>query len=106
MIKVYKDNRPAEIPKDITGMYDLGFYGIEGDYPEQRSSLPIKRKKNQILTKEQEEYNGNHSAKRIVVEHVFARLKKYIHENHLVSWLPLVSCLAYNIYAFCSINIF
>lgn len=75
--KVYKDNRPAEIPKDITGMYDLGFYGINGDYPEQRSSLPIKRKKNQILTKEQEEYNRNHSAKRIVVEHVFARLKKY-----------------------------
>jgi DDE superfamily endonuclease/Helix-turn-helix of DDE superfamily endonuclease len=75
--KVYKDNRPAEIPKDITGMYDLGFYGIENDYPEQRSSLPIKRKKNQILTKEQEEYNRNHSAKRIVIEHVICRLKKY-----------------------------
>ena len=36
-------------------MYDLGFLGVQKDYPKQKSSLPIKRKKNQILTKKEEE---------------------------------------------------
>ena len=26
-------------------MFDLGFFGVETDYPEQKSSLPVKRKK-------------------------------------------------------------
>ena len=52
--KVYKDNHP-NIPKDVTSMYDLGFFGVETDYSKQKSSLPIKRKKNQILTKKEEE---------------------------------------------------
>src|SRR4249920_2610137 len=42
--KVYKDNHP-NIPKDVTSMYDLGFFGVETDYSKQNSSLPIKRKK-------------------------------------------------------------
>ena len=58
-------------------MYDLGFFEVDTDYSKQKSSLPIKRKKNQILTKKEEEYNRNHSAKRIVIEHVICRLKKY-----------------------------
>jgi hypothetical protein len=58
-------------------MYDLGFLGVEDDYPEQKSSLPIKKKRNQVLTKEEEEYNRNHSAKRIVIEHAICRIKKY-----------------------------
>ena len=74
--KVYKDNHP-NIPKDVTSMYDLGFFGVETDYSKQKSSLPIKRKKNQILTKKEEEYNRNHSSRRIVVEHAICRLKKY-----------------------------
>ena len=74
--KVYKDNHP-NIPKDVTSMYDLGFFGVETDYSKQKSSLPIKRKKNQILTKKEEEYNRNHSSRRIVVEHAICRLKRY-----------------------------
>jgi hypothetical protein len=74
--KVYKDNHP-NIPKDVTSMYDLGFFGVETDYSKQKSSLPIKSKKNQILTKKEEEYNRNHSSRRIVVEHAICRLKKY-----------------------------
>jgi hypothetical protein len=74
---VYKNNRPADIPKEVLNMLDLGFFGVEEDYPEQRSSLPIKKEKGRELTVEQKEYNKNHSAKRIIIEHVFARLKKY-----------------------------
>ena len=57
--KIYKKNHP-DIPKDIVNMFDLGFLGVEKEYPEQKSELPIKKKRNQVLTKEEEEYNRNH----------------------------------------------
>jgi hypothetical protein len=58
-------------------MFDLGFLGVEKDFPEQRSSLPIKKEKDHELTEVQKEYNRNHSARRIVIEHAICRLKKY-----------------------------
>ena len=73
---IYKKNH-SKLPKDVTSMYDLGFLGIEDDYPEQKSSLPIKKEKGCELTVQQKEYNRNHSSKRIVIEHAIARLKKY-----------------------------
>ena len=74
--KIYKKNHP-KLPNEVTSMYDLGFLGVEKEYPEQKSSLPIKKKRNQVLTKEEEEYNRNHSRRRIVVEHAICRIKKY-----------------------------
>jgi hypothetical protein len=56
-------------------MFDLGFFGVEDEFPEQKSSLPIKKEKGCELTAEEKEYDRNHSRRRIVVEHVFARLK-------------------------------
>ena len=73
---IYKKNHP-DLPKDVMSMYDLGFLGVEKDFPEQWSSLPIKKGKDHELTVEQKEYNRNHSAKRIVIEYTIARLKKY-----------------------------
>ncbi len=62
----------------MENIFDLGFWGIEKDYPEQKSVLPIKKKRNNELTTEQKEYNRNHSMKRIVIEHVIiCHLKKY-----------------------------
>jgi len=58
-------------------MFDLGFVGVEKDYPEQKSSLPIKKEKGYELTTQEKDYNHNHSAKRIVIEHVICRIKKY-----------------------------
>lgn len=74
---VYKNNRPKLPHHGILSMFDLGFLGVEKDFPKQKSSLPIKKEKGCELTTEQKEYNRSHSAKRIVVEHAFARLKKY-----------------------------
>lgn len=76
--KIYKKNHP-DTPKDVESIVDLGFLGVEKDYPEQISSLPIEKKKgNQDLTIEKEkEYNRIHSKKRIVIEHAICRLKKY-----------------------------
>jgi len=58
-------------------MFDLGFLGVEKDFPEQKSSLPIKKEKGYELTAQEKEYNRNHSAKRIVIEHAICRIKKY-----------------------------
>ncbi len=74
--RIYKKNHP-KLPKDILSMYDLGFLGIEKDYPEQRSSLPIKKEKDYDLTTEEKEYNRNHSVRRIIIEHAICRIKKY-----------------------------
>jgi hypothetical protein len=102
---IYKKNHP-DLPEDVMSMYDLGFLGVEKDYQKQKSSLPIKKGKGCDLTAEEKEYNKNHFAKRIVIEHAICRIKKYIHENHLVSWLPLMSCLAYYTLTFGSNNVF
>lgn len=73
---IYKDNHP-ELPKDVERMYDLGFFGVEKDYPEQKSSLPFKKEKDCELTVQQKEYNKEHSKRRIAIEHVICRVKKY-----------------------------
>lgn len=74
--RIYKKNHP-KLPKEVTSMFDLGFLGVEDDYPKQKSSLPIKKKKGCELSVQQKEYNINHSAKRIIIEHTICKLKKY-----------------------------
>ena len=58
-------------------MFDLGYLGVERDFPEQISSLPNKKKRNTELSTDEKEYNQNHSKMRIVIEHTICRLKKY-----------------------------
>ncbi len=74
---IYKKNHPVT-PKQVVNVVDLGYLGIEKDFPEQKSSLPFKRKRNQEdLSDEEKEYNKIHAKKRIVIEHIICRLKKY-----------------------------
>jgi hypothetical protein len=73
---VYKKNHPL-IPKQVVNVIDLGYLGIEKDFPQQLSALPCKRKRNQILSQEEIDYNRIHAKKRIVIEHTICRLKKY-----------------------------
>jgi len=73
---IYKKNHPVT-PKEVVNTYDLGYLGVQKDFPEQRVSLPYKKKKNQELTAEEKEYDKNHSKKMIVVEHTICRIKKY-----------------------------
>ena len=73
---VYKKNHP-ELPKDVVNMFDLGFLGVEEDFPQQLSSLPFKKEKDCELSVQQKEYNRNHYIKRIVIEYTICRLKKF-----------------------------
>ena len=73
----YKKDHPVT-PKQVVNVFDLGYLGIEKDFPEQLSSaLPYKKKINQCLSQEEIEFNSIHSKKRIIVEHTISRLKKY-----------------------------
>ncbi len=71
-----KKNHPVT-PKQVVNVFDLGYLGVEKDFPEQLSALPYKKKRNQDLSQEEKDYNKIHSKKRIVIEHTICRLKKY-----------------------------
>ena len=58
-------------------MVNLGYLGIESDFPEQLFALPYKKMRNLELSQAQKEYNEIHAKKRIVIEHTICRLKKY-----------------------------
>ncbi len=73
---VYKKNRPVT-PPQVVNVLDLGYLGVEKDFPEQLSALPCKKKRNHELSQEEKECNKIHSKKRIVIEHTICRLKKY-----------------------------
>ena len=73
---IYKNHHPAT-PKQVVSVFDLGYLGIEKDFPRQLSALPYKKKRNQELSEEEKEYNQYHSKKRIVIEHTICRMKKY-----------------------------
>src|SRR6185437_11935214 len=72
---INKKNHPVT-PKDVVNVYDLGYLGVEKDFPEQLSALPYKKKRNSELSAEEKDYNKLHSKKRIVIEHTICRLKK------------------------------
>ncbi len=78
MIMIFiKKNYPV-IPNKVVNVFDLGYLGVEKDYPKQTSSIPNRKKRNQQkLSQEETEYNKNHSKKRIVIEHTICQLKKF-----------------------------
>ena len=74
---IYKNNHPVT-PKQVVNIFDLGYLGIEKDFPAQLSSIPNRKKRNmQQLSDDHKEYNKSHAKKRIVIEHTICRLKKY-----------------------------
>ena len=44
---VYKNNHPVT-PKQVVNVIDIGYLGVETDFPEQLSALPCKKKRNQF----------------------------------------------------------
>jgi hypothetical protein len=71
---IYKKNHPVTT-KQILNVFDLGYLGVEKDFPEQLlSALPCKKKRNQqCLSHEEKEYNKIHSnKKRIVIQSILS----------------------------------
>jgi len=73
---IYKHNHPIT-PSQVDNIVDLGYLGIEKDYPTIKSVLPIRKKKNTLLSNDDLRYNKNHSRLRITVEHTICKIKKF-----------------------------
>ena len=50
---VYKDEHPVTPPSQVENYFDLGYHGIENDFPDVKVVLPIKKKRNIELTKKE-----------------------------------------------------
>jgi len=72
--KLFKESR-LQISAQIQTLVDSGYAGITKIHP--NSELPIKRRKNKTLSKKNKKFNRELSSKRVLVENVIARLKKY-----------------------------
>ncbi len=65
------------LSEELMVFYDLGYLGVEKEFPKQISVLPYKKKKGEALTDSQKEWNKLQSKIRIKVEHVISRIKKF-----------------------------
>ncbi len=74
---IYNKNNSVTPKKEVVNVYDLGYLGVEKDFPEQISSLPCRKRKKNEVSPEEKEHNKSYSIKRIVIEHTICRLKKY-----------------------------
>ena len=79
------------LPPDVSTWVDLGFIGIEKDFPQLEVVMPHKKPKNGQLTPEQRQENAIISQLRIKIEHTICRLKRFravadIYRNHTSQW--------------------
>jgi hypothetical protein len=54
---------------------DTGYQGIQ--HRHLKSAIPYKRKRNSVLAKDKKKYNHALASRRIVVEHVIGKLKRF-----------------------------
>jgi hypothetical protein len=82
---LYNYSHP-NLPKEVTSKLDLGYLGIEMDYPGLKVVLPFEKKnlgrgkkgvKAQMLSLEQKLFNKLLASVRVVVEHSNSRVKKF-----------------------------
>jgi hypothetical protein len=82
---LFKWRHPC-LPDNVCLGLDLGYDGVQNDYPGFNALVPFKRRgpgrgkrgvKAVELTSEQKEFNKKLSGERVVVEHAISRLKKF-----------------------------
>jgi hypothetical protein len=73
--KIYKDTIGKNISNSIPLDADLGYQGIE--HYHSNSFIPIKSSKKHKLSKREKTYNRRLSRRRVVIEHINARIKTF-----------------------------
>jgi len=73
---LFKDRHPS-LPKQVGISADLGYQGIEKDFPSLRVRIPVKKKRGKPPDKKDKRHNRKLNRKRVVIEHVIGRLKKF-----------------------------
>ena len=67
-----------QVPRAAQHDLDRGYDGAATDYPDHHVLIPVKKRRNhQRLTRAERQFNRAQAQRRIIVEHVLSRLKKY-----------------------------
>jgi len=69
--------QPPPIPEDVETYVDLGYLGIEKDFPGMKVKIPFKKPKGRELSEAQKKYNKKLRSIRVRIEHIIGRMKKY-----------------------------
>ena len=71
-------NKPPLIPLQVENVFDLGYMGVQNDFPTVKYVLPFRKKRKKgELPDEEKKYNRKHSKLRVIVEHTVSRIKKF-----------------------------
>jgi hypothetical protein len=75
--EIFKNKHPAT-PLQAKSVLDLGYMGVQNDFPTVKYVvLPFRKKRKKgELSNEEKRYNGKHSKLRVIVEHTVSRIKK------------------------------
>jgi DDE superfamily endonuclease len=73
---IYKHNHPVT-PLQVENVFDLGYLGVQNDYPTVKPILPLRKKMTNDLSKEEKIYNKKQSQLRTIAEHTISRIKKF-----------------------------
>lgn len=68
---------PEQLTEEEAMAADLGYLGIEKDYPTVDFYLPFKKKRGQPLTEAQKAFNKALASVRVKIEHTFARMNRF-----------------------------
>ena len=75
--EIFKNKHPM-IPLQVENVFDLGYMGVQNDFPTVKSVLPFrKNRKKSELSNEEKKHNRKHSKLRVIVEHTVSRIKKF-----------------------------
>ena len=74
---IFKTSHPR-LPPGVNPGLDLGYDGVQNDFPELNATTPFKRRRGMAeLTAEQKSFNRKLAKERVVVEHTISRTKKF-----------------------------
>ena len=74
--EIFKNKHPTT-PLQVENILDLGYLGIQNDFPTVKYVLPFRKKMKSELSDEEKKHNRKHSKLRIIVEHTICRIKKF-----------------------------
>src|SRR6476620_4506445 len=75
--EIFKNKHPTT-PPQVENVLDLGYLGVQNDFPTVKSVLPFRKKRKKgELSNEEKKHNRRHSKLRVIVEHTVSRIKKF-----------------------------
>jgi hypothetical protein len=75
--EIFKNRHPTT-PPQVETVLDLGYMGVQNDFPTVKYVLPFKKKRGgPELSKKEKRHNRNHSKIRTIIEHTVSRIKKF-----------------------------